>query len=208
MVTQDHAKAGEDTVQREIGGIDHHCRRTCRCHRSGRVLTRSRILVPPSGAILDPCQDVLGDAHQLAFLVDHLDVAARGREFTTLEAVRQLRAELKDITRASTVSDRVSDVLEDVREELREILEDFRFARSRRGRFVLFCNGWAPDVYRTVRSPSRFDDAYVGVHARREAVVVAGHVPDAAALHDLRAIIEAHPPGVEVVWKVAVGRQG
>jgi hypothetical protein len=130
------------------------------------------------------------------------------QQLTTADSIRQLRAELKEITKASTVSDRMSIVLQDVREELREILEDLRFARSWRGRFVLFCIDWAQEVYRTVRLQPRFDDAYVGAHVDREAVVVAGRVPDDAALCDLHAIIDAHPPGVEVIWKVTVGRQG
>ena len=127
------------------------------------------------------------------------------RELTSLQSLRQLKAELKDFAKARSVSERVRDVIDEVREELGEILDDLRFARSSRGRFVLFCNDYVRELYKIIRAQSQFADAYVGAHLDREAVVVAGQVPDETALHELRAIIVAHPPGVEVIWSVTHG---
>jgi hypothetical protein len=78
----------------------------------------------------------------------------------------------------------VRDVLEDVSGELKEIADDVRFADSPRGRFVLFCNDYSQELYKIIRSQAKFVDAYIGAHLDREAVVVQGHVPDEAALHD------------------------
>jgi hypothetical protein len=127
------------------------------------------------------------------------------RELTSLESVRQLRAELKGFSNSHSFSERMRDVLDDVRGELKEIADDVRFAGSPRGRFVLFCNDYVQDVHKIIRSQPKFADAYIGAHVDREAVVVAGHVADEAALHELRAIINTHPPGVEVIWRVTHG---
>jgi hypothetical protein len=127
------------------------------------------------------------------------------RELASLESVRQLKVELRGFSNSRSFSERVRDVLEDVSGELKEIADDVRFAGSPRGRFVLFCNDYGQELYKIIRSQAKFLDAYIGAHVDREAVVVQGHVPDEAALHELRAIINAHPPGVEVIWRVTHG---
>jgi hypothetical protein len=47
---------------------------------------------------------------------------------------------------------------------------------------------------------------YVGAHATREAILVTGNVPNDAAIRDLQTIIDAHPSGIEVIWKIAIGK--
>jgi hypothetical protein len=127
-----------------------------------------------------------------------------GGDLTTLDSIKELRAEIKQLTRARAMSDRVSAVLEDVGEELAEILDDLRFAKSRKGRFVLYFQDWSARVHTVIRSQPRFCDAYVMANSDREAVVISGSVPDEDALRDLRSIIDAHPPRVQVIWEVTV----
>jgi hypothetical protein len=61
-------------------------------------------------------------------------------------------------------------------------------------------------VHPIIKSQPRFRNASVEANSTREAVVITGSVPDEGALGDLRSIIDAHPPGVEVTWEVTVGR--
>src|SRR5262245_12488761 len=119
----------------------------------------------------------------------------------TQQSIREVRWQLKGFARSRYIS---PDDRDDMEKKLEEISDDLRYARSPEGRFMLFVNDWSRDVYRTVRRQPRFNDALVGGHRDREAIVVAGSVPSERTLRDLRAIIDAHPPGVEVVWKVNV----
>jgi hypothetical protein len=127
------------------------------------------------------------------------------RGLATQKSIRALRAELKGFARSRIASPTVRDRLEaDLETLLEELSEDLRLAKSADSRFRLFVEDWVREIYRTVRAQPRFNDAFVGGHRDREAVVVTGSVPSERALRDLRAIVDGHPPGVEVVWKVAV----
>jgi hypothetical protein len=128
-----------------------------------------------------------------------------GEELTSPQSCAGLRAALKDFTAARRPSKRVRAVLAEVREALREISSDLRFAASARGRFVLFCNDYVQELYKTVRVRADFADVSAGAHISREALVVSGHVRDEGVLGELRAILDAQPPGVEVIWRVTFG---
>jgi len=123
------------------------------------------------------------------------------RGLATQQSIREVKAQLKSFAKSRYILLVDRDGLE---QELEEISDDLRFARSPEGRFMLFVDDWSREVYRTVRKQPRFNDALVGRHRDREAIVVGGSVPSERALRDLRAIIDAHPPGVELVWKVNV----
>jgi len=123
------------------------------------------------------------------------------RGLATPQSVRDVRAELKGFAKSRFISPGDRDLLE---QELEELSDDLRYARSPDGRFRLFVEDWARNLYRTVRTQPRFNDAHVGARRDCKAMVVGGSVPSERALRDLRAIIDAYPPGVEVVWKVDV----
>jgi hypothetical protein len=145
-------------------------------------------------------------AHDLALLGELRSLCSRN--LASLKSVRELKAELKSFARSRSVPGRVRGVLDGIEERLAEIADDLRFARSPQGRFILFVNDWAQQLYRIIRPQPRFADAFIGAHRDGAAVVVYGRVPTERALRDLRSLIEAHPPGVEVIWQVAVRRSG
>lgn len=103
-------------------------------------------------------------------------------------------------------SEVVQEVVKAVEAEFDEIEADLRFAKSRRGKFVLFANDWAQSWHAELRREARYFGVSVGSHGEQEVLMVAGEVASAEDLADLARLVGRHPPGVPVEFRVRIGR--
>jgi len=129
------------------------------------------------------------------------------RKLGTKSAVNRLRSDLEDWKKNRALSARLEEVFSDITEELEEISDDIRWARTRRGRFVLFANDYGQHIYGKIRPNPKFADVYLLADAKQEELVVSGSVAEEATLQELRSIIQEHDPGVPVNYQVTVRPQ-
>jgi hypothetical protein len=105
---------------------------------------------------------------------------------------------------SSQLSEKAREVVDVLQEELAEIASDLRFARSRRGKYVLFIQNYVQKLYETLRKDSRFDDVLIGAHSEREVVFVTGQVRGEANLRTLKSILLDSACGLPVEYLVKV----
>lgn len=122
--------------------------------------------------------------------------------FTDKERVKKVRDKVKRAKMQKPRADVVEDVADAILEELDQITEDLKFAKSRRGKFILFVNDWTQELYKTFRKDSRFDDLIVGVHGDHERIVVTGRVHDARALVAAVQVIAEHDAAAQLEYRV------
>jgi hypothetical protein len=122
----------------------------------------------------------------------------------SLNRVTEIKTAIKELLAGRKLSTNARELVSVLKEELAEIASDLRFAKSRRGRYVLFVQDYVQLLYRTLRQDSRFAEVYVGGHVEREIVMVGGEVRNKADLETLKSIISAHPSGLPVEYKVTV----
>ena len=121
-----------------------------------------------------------------------------------MDRVKAIRTAVKSIASDKTLSRNGKELLSAIKEELAEIASDLRFAKSRRGRFVLFVQDHMQALYRTLHADTRFNDIYVGPHVEREVVMVAGTVQSQKDFASLKDMIAAHPSELATEYKITI----
>lgn len=119
------------------------------------------------------------------------------------ERIQKVRTRVKKVLADRKASPTVTAVAQAVAEELDEIQQDLKFAASRRGRFVLFANDWSQS-WHGLRQEPRVRDIVVGANPEREALVVGGAVATATDLVDLVQLVDRHPAGVPIEFRVTL----
>lgn len=120
--------------------------------------------------------------------------------FRSDERVKKALAAIKKLRKDAPGAAR--DVADHVLEELKEIRNDLKFAKSRRGKFILFANDYAQEVYKTLRKDDALAGVMIGSHPEHEQLTVAGSVEDAADIAKVAQLLAEHPPGVPVQFHV------
>ncbi|HEU4678611.1 MAG TPA: hypothetical protein VFS35_03755, partial [Terrimicrobiaceae bacterium] len=116
---------------------------------------------------------------------------------------QKVRKKIKEIKRASH-SPGVASVAEEVLKELDEIAADLKFAKSRRGKFVLFANDYAQEVYKKLRADADFNDLYIASHPEREELVLTGSATSFDVLIASLSLISKYPSGVPLRVDVTI----
>ncbi len=124
--------------------------------------------------------------------------------FTDKERLKKVRGKIKKTYCGKGNSSLVRNVAESVLEQLAEIKDDLKFAKSRRGKFILFVNDWAQQAYVGLRQDTRFDDIMIGSHLEEERIVVTGETSDPATLVETIQMIATNEPGVPVEYRITV----
>lgn len=127
----------------------------------------------------------------------------RGR-VDTADRVKEIKAALKTLPMGAKLPKAACEAVASLKEELAEIAKDLRFAKSRRGKYVLFMQDYVQRLYRTLRQHPRFADVYVGGHTEREIILVHGKVQSPADLEDLKAMLASEPSGLPEEYLVKV----
>lgn len=125
-----------------------------------------------------------------------------GGVFETPERIKKVREKIKALKKAATSTVKI--VADAVLEELAEIESDLKFAKSRRGKFILFVNDWAQCLYKEVRTKPCFDNIIAGSHMEKEVIVIAGTVSKHEHLIDLVRAVEKKDAGVLIEYRVLV----
>jgi len=81
--------------------------------------------------------------------------------FETPERIAKVKKILQKKAREKPVTPEWKDAVRAILGELQEIQDDLKFAKSNRGKFILFFNDWAQDLY----VPLRKDPAFTGITA-------------------------------------------
>jgi len=115
--------------------------------------------------------------------------------FNTSEKVLRVRKKIEEVKTASRAP-AVLNVADEVLEELDEIADDFKFAKSRRGKFVLFANNYTQEVYKKLRANADFNDLYIASHPDREELVLTGSAKRFDVLIASLSLISQYPSGV------------
>jgi hypothetical protein len=123
--------------------------------------------------------------------------------FNTSERVSKVRKKIEDIKTASP-SLALAGVADEVLEELDEIADDLGFATSRRGKFVMFANDYAQEVYKEMRATADFNDLYIGSHPEREELVLTGTARSFDVLSASLSLVSKYPSGVPFLIDVTV----
>lgn len=126
--------------------------------------------------------------------------------FRSNERVKSAVAAIKKIRKGAAPA--VREVADAVLEELKEIRDDLKFAKSRRGQFVLFANDYAQEVYKTMRKDEALAEVMIGSHAEHEQLVIAGSVNDAEDIAKVARLLAKHPSGVPVQFHVVLRPSG
>ncbi|MFC1706717.1 hypothetical protein ACFL59_07840 [Planctomycetota bacterium] len=125
-----------------------------------------------------------------------------GGVIRTKEKVKKVQDKVKKIRKGGTTT--VKAIADLVLEELQEIKDDLKFAKSRRGKFVMFANDYAQTLYGTLRKDDSLAGVMVASHPEREEIVVTGSLGFSADLAKVAHMIEEQPPGVPVRYDVLV----
>ena len=98
----------------------------------------------------------------------------------------------------------IKEIAATLRQEIAEIASDLKFAQSRRGRFVLFVNGWAQGLHARRREDRRLDDVSLFANPNKEEIVAVGSVAAPEDLVRLVQLLATDPPGVPLEYRVTV----
>ena len=150
-------------------------------------------------------------------LVDEI-VETLGAEGSALspEETEQLRAEVTgkpDLTALKRLvrsfRRRLSASLgESLDEELAEITEDFTWAKSKRGNYVLEINRWVESIRPDLDAEPAYSGILVGGHAEQEVVYVVGKIGTEADLQMLVEFLAERQPPRKIRTKVTVLEAG
>lgn len=122
----------------------------------------------------------------------------------TAELLAKARERLKNSLARGPKTKAVRAVAKAIAEQYAEIARDLKFAKSRRGKFILFTNDWAQQFHAQRRADRSLDDVVLGAHAEHERIVAGGTVAAPEALVRLVQLLAAHPPGVPIEYRVIV----
>lgn len=131
-----------------------------------------------------------------------------GGVFETAERIDKVRAIVQKKAREKPASSIVKSVVQGILEELSEIESDRKFAKSRRGKFILFANDWIQPIYAEIRPAKRFEDLFFSADPEKEQIVVQGSVANAIDLIDCIKLVEKFTPGVPVEFRVKLNMPG
>lgn len=124
--------------------------------------------------------------------------------FETSERIKKVREIIKKKAKERPTSTIVTITANAILDELKEIETDLKFAKSRRGKFVLFANDWAQQVYSRLRKDARFKDLALGPSSEKETLIVYGSISDATALIDAIRILEMYDAGVSIEFRITL----
>jgi hypothetical protein len=122
----------------------------------------------------------------------------------TGDRVKEIRAAIKELPPTGKLSAGAREVVRNLKAELADIVSDLRFAKSRRGKYVLFVQDYVQLLYGEMRKDARFDDVFIGGHTEREIVAVTGRVRSDSDLQALKNILHGSPSGLPVEYWVKV----
>ncbi|MBL8756096.1 MAG: hypothetical protein JNK15_22575 [Planctomycetes bacterium] len=125
-----------------------------------------------------------------------------------VEQLTKVRERLKKALARGPKTKAVRAVAKAIDAELDEIERDLEFARSRRGKFILFSNDWAQSFHAERKADRGLDGVALGAHGELERIVAAGTVDSPDALVRLVHLLAAHPPGVPIEYRVVVADGG
>ena len=144
------------------------------------------------------------------WLVDDAIREANGAIAPEAEALLRTSAEKKsqvsELKKAlSAVKPLISTgTYEALHEELAEIREDFSWAKSNRGKYVLEIQDWVQTFHADMRSQKRFEGLYVGGHESLEIVYVVGKAASVEVVDELVAFLHKRNPPRKIMTKVTI----
>ena len=124
--------------------------------------------------------------------------------FRDRDRIKKVRSLVRRKAKEKPHSLAVKAVADGILEELDEIESDLKFASSRRGKFVLFANDWAQEIYATLRKNKRLASIAMGPHSEQERIVVHGTLKAAGDLLEVVRLLDKNQPGVPIEYRVTV----